>query len=513
MTYTLEPALPPTATPKDYERIHFDTANVPNKRIVGLLACQRDPLLRHLRTKVHAAREAAIAAPPAPKGKGNMKKGPKSGTSTPKVEENGEKEKGKLWEVELEDTVIFPEGGGQPSDTGIIHLLDPNGGKTQSFPVEMCLRRLLDSVHLVRIPPGVEVEGGWEGREVEVEVDWARRLDQMSMHTSQHLLSAIADAKFGLPTLSWSMHPYPSLEPGYVELPRALTLDEAIELEQLCQKAIYEDKKIWVDFTLQGDDGEGGKAREFREIPKDYTGGVIRHINITDTDRNACCGTQHTSLSILSVMHVVPPVGLSSPKATPTRLLFLSGPRAIASLQQASRAHSAAAKIMGFARTDLVERLERSEAQKKETVESLKGLRAEVAKLVGDAAIQAGKEKKGVMLLEREEKATHDFEWMGVVVGSYQEALMATKPANPPLIVMTSTLPNASAGSQTLLLVLSTDNDLAKSVNEDVKKALEGRVKGGGAKGRYMSKIEGKWGKLEKAAVENIVELIKKSRE
>lgn len=42
MTYTLEPELPPTATPADYSRIHFDPSAVPAKRIVGLLACQRE---------------------------------------------------------------------------------------------------------------------------------------------------------------------------------------------------------------------------------------------------------------------------------------------------------------------------------------------------------------------------------------------------------------------------------------------------------------------------------------
>ena len=42
MTYDLEPALPATQTPKDYARIHFDPAQVPATRIVGLLACQRE---------------------------------------------------------------------------------------------------------------------------------------------------------------------------------------------------------------------------------------------------------------------------------------------------------------------------------------------------------------------------------------------------------------------------------------------------------------------------------------
>lgn len=41
MTFSLDPPLAGTPTPKDYHRIHFDPSNLPPRRIVGLLACQR----------------------------------------------------------------------------------------------------------------------------------------------------------------------------------------------------------------------------------------------------------------------------------------------------------------------------------------------------------------------------------------------------------------------------------------------------------------------------------------
>lgn len=101
----------------------------------------------------------------------------------------------------------------------------------------------------------------------------------MSIHTSQHLLSAILDAHLSLPTLSWSMQPYPSIEPAYVELPRALTPDEAVEIERLCGEAIKQCKKVWVEFTIQGDDvgkehigQESVGTREMRGLPMDYDG-------------------------------------------------------------------------------------------------------------------------------------------------------------------------------------------------------------------------------------------------
>lgn len=68
-----------------------------------------------------------------------------------------------------------------------IYISDPNGDK-KSFRVEMCIRKKLESIHLVRVPSADQ--GFWEdisqraekgeGAEVEVEIDWERRVDQVS---------------------------------------------------------------------------------------------------------------------------------------------------------------------------------------------------------------------------------------------------------------------------------------------------------------------------------------------
>ena len=97
---------------------------------------------------------------------------------------------------------------------------------------------------------------------------------QMSIHTGQHLLSAILDVHAeGLPTLSWGMPPHPSLDLPYVELPRGLTWAETEEIERKCNEAIRNATRVWVDVTRQ-EDGfvkttlQG--VRENRGIPEDY---------------------------------------------------------------------------------------------------------------------------------------------------------------------------------------------------------------------------------------------------
>jgi Ser-tRNA(Ala) deacylase AlaX len=103
------------------------------------------------------------------------------GSETATPDEAALENTGALWEVCLEDTVIFPEGGGQPFDTGSI-VLGAVSGQSEGIRlvVEGCLRRKLESVHLVRVPLGMEeVFAGAEEKEVEVRVDWERRLDQV----------------------------------------------------------------------------------------------------------------------------------------------------------------------------------------------------------------------------------------------------------------------------------------------------------------------------------------------
>lgn len=182
---------------------------------------------------------------------------------------------------------------------GYLHFSDPNGG-TRSFRVEMCIRKKLESIHLVRVSAEDEAyletvgKAVAEGEKVtiEVETDWERRVDQvnlifsslntavevrlmcqMTLHTAQHLLSAVLDTR-SLPTLSWAMHAHPSLEPPYVELSRQLTWKEAEEVEVECNRLIGEAKRIWIEVSVQGDENgvDGDAERESRGLPKDYAG-------------------------------------------------------------------------------------------------------------------------------------------------------------------------------------------------------------------------------------------------
>lgn len=159
----------------------------------------------------------------------------------------------------------------------------------------------------------------------------------------------------------------------------------------------------------------------------------------------------------------------------------------------------------------MADRVARSEELRREGSDAQKGLRNELAKLVTDRAIatQETTPSSKVLWVKRDEKSTHDFDFLGAVAGGILASPVGSSEAKP-VIVLTSSLPGKDQTA--LVLVQSNDQDRAKNVNERIKSALDGlagdggkRVKGGGARGRFMSKVEGKWGKAEDAKMSELI--------
>jgi misacylated tRNA(Ala) deacylase len=107
---------------------------------VGKLKCQTDPYLKKLNSTV---------------------------LSCTKVTDD-------KYEVILDDTIIFPTGGGQPHDLG---FLETPAGNIEVLGAE---RRVLECVHFVSRPIEANLK-------VTVHLDWKRRLDHMQQHSGQRM--------------------------------------------------------------------------------------------------------------------------------------------------------------------------------------------------------------------------------------------------------------------------------------------------------------------------------------
>lgn len=224
------------------------------------------------------------------------------------------------YKVELKDTILFPEGGGQPSDSGVFKLVDGT-----VIPVHRVAREGLHAKHF--ISQRVDV-----GAEVNIEVDAKKRIDYMQQHTGQHLLSALLESEYSLNTLSWSMGGIPSakkqtLEPAdyfnYIELERKLTNEEIDEISEKINELIsINPHPITVIERALGDD-----SVNTTKIPDDYDleKGILRTIEIEELDSNPCCGTHLQNTSQIGSVLITK--NQTTVRGSNSRLYFMCGSR------------------------------------------------------------------------------------------------------------------------------------------------------------------------------------------
>ncbi len=168
------------------------------------------------------------------------------------------------WAVTLDQTAFYPEGGGQPCDTGTL------GG------VRVLETRERDGVitHLCDSPFAV-------GTDVEGELDWARRFDHMQQHSGEHICSGLICARYGCDNVGFHM----GAEIVTIDFNADIPWAELLEIEAAANRYIYEDHAI----DIQLHRGAELDAIDYRS-KKPLTGDV-RIVSFPGADCCACCGT------------------------------------------------------------------------------------------------------------------------------------------------------------------------------------------------------------------------------
>src|SRR5712691_227160 len=157
----------------------------------------------------------------------------------------------------LDRTAFYPTSGGQPFDRGrlagaeVVEVMDEG-------------ERI---AHLLATPiTEVRVRGC---------IDWARRFDHMQQHTGQHLLSAVFQERFGLPTVSFHL----GAEICTIDLRGPEPSEEFLEgAERASNQVIFEDRPVIVRYGTADELSELGVRKEVdRE-------GILRAIEIESAD-------------------------------------------------------------------------------------------------------------------------------------------------------------------------------------------------------------------------------------
>lgn len=188
------------------------------------------------------------------------------------------------YEVILEDTILFPEGGGQPHDLGYLGTV----------PVLSIIRRGADAIHYVK-------EAFTAGEVVQQTVEWDRRFDHMQQHSGQHFISAVIEREYNVPTVAWWL----GEDTCHVELDTpAFTIEQIARTEQILNEYIAAATPITVTILDKNASEEEINKIRARGLPEDHVGD-IRVINIHGVDENMCCGTHVKNLSQLQMIKLL----------------------------------------------------------------------------------------------------------------------------------------------------------------------------------------------------------------
>ncbi len=172
-------------------------------------------------------------------------------------------EAGTGYEVLLDRSAFFPEGGGQPADTGTL-------GNARVLDVQ---ERRGEVVHMTdrALLPGSTVHGA---------IDWDRRFERMQEHSGEHIVSGLIHRKYGYDNVGFHMG-----EEIRLDLSGVLTWDELMDIEREANEIVFLDVPlhIWIP-------GEEELSRTDYRSKKELSGDV-RLVEIPGADICACCGT------------------------------------------------------------------------------------------------------------------------------------------------------------------------------------------------------------------------------
>lgn len=173
-------------------------------------------------------------------------------------------EKGDKLHLELSQTAFYPEGGGQPCDTGFIddvevtHVLE-DGEKIY---------------HVVdRLPSRLE--------NVKCHINWEKRFDHMQQHLGQHILSATFQNIYDANTIGFHL----SSNSVTIDIDKALSYEDIMKVEYFANQLVFNDLAVEILYPTSDEISN----LPLRKIPS--VTDSIRVVGLDDFDYSPCCGT------------------------------------------------------------------------------------------------------------------------------------------------------------------------------------------------------------------------------
>ncbi len=249
------------------------------------------------------------------------------------------------WEVVLDRTAFFPEGGGQPADTGTIgeaRVLDVHERDGE-------IRHLCDR----EVPPGV----------CACAVDREKRLRRMQNHSGEHVFSGLTHRKYGAENVGFHM----AADCMTIDFDRELSFEQLSGIEYEANEVVRANIPVRVFYPSD----EELAALEYRS--KKELSGAVRIVEIEGVDRCACCAPHVSATGEIGLVKLL---GAERHRGG-VRLTLLCGMDALDDYRRKQESAAAVSGMLSAKRDEIapaVGRLLEAEAKLKERA-SILGMR------------------------------------------------------------------------------------------------------------------------------------------
>lgn len=274
------------------------------------------------------------------------------------------KEAGELYEVVLNETLFFPEEGGQTPDKGKL------GG------AEVLDVQIKDDVilHTLNTPLG-------EGEVINGEINWQHRFFNMQQHSGEHLFSGLVYKKYGYKNVGFHL----SNQIATMDFDGILTTRQIEELEWAVNEAVAANVEIK---TLYPSKEELAKLKYRSKIEIE---GAVRIVEISGYDICACCAPHVKYTGEIGIFKIQ---SVQNYKGG-VRISFLCGFRALMEFRRKAGIISELTGILTTSQEQLAENVMKLKSQ----LHSLKGRLSSAKQAVMESKIAEISSKQTDVLL------------------------------------------------------------------------------------------------------------------
>ncbi len=207
------------------------------------------------------------------------------------------------FEIVLDKTAFFPEGGGNPADTGKL------GNTLVSYTFE----RDGEVVHRCAGPLKI-------GSSVHGEIDWEKRFSNMQNHTAEHIVSGIVHRRHGYANVGFHM----GEEGVIVDFDGFVDELELSDIEREANEVVWRNVPVTTSFPAT-EDLPRLEYRSKLELTEN-----VRLVTIEGVDVCACCAPHVKSTGEIGVIKIFESIR----RKNGVRIRMLAGDRAYADLKK-----------------------------------------------------------------------------------------------------------------------------------------------------------------------------------